>query len=171
MGLVARIKTRKSPDVTYDQPQIILWGAAEITTGLICVCIPPLAALTRPRVKSGQAIFLNAHYSDARPKDSSRRTRLMMFEEHGLFTSSNLELQYSGAAPGVVSGVRFPPPLVITGIPIERDTHRRKDEHYRFEDVGQEFPLDKVDEETQASAVKTARGVTTTVEFLGDRAL
>ena len=95
----------------------------------------------------------------------------MMFEEHGLFTSSNLDLHYSGAAPVVTPGVRFPPPLVITGIPIERDTHMRRDEHYRFENVGQEIPLDKVGEETRSSAVKTAKGITTTVEFLGDRAM
>ena len=126
MGLVARIRTRTSPDLTYDQPQIILWGAAEVTTGLICVCIPPLAALKHPRSNGRQSTFINTHFSDPRPKDRSLRTQLGFLEEHGLFISSDLELQYSGAASDVASGVVCPPPLVITDIFIGRDAHECK---------------------------------------------
>ncbi|KAF6220928.1 hypothetical protein HO133_002608 [Letharia lupina] len=157
VGLVVRIRTSKSPDVTYNQPEILLWGAAEITTGLICVCIPPLAALIHPRHNRRQSTYINVHSSDGRLKDSSRRTRPVIWEERDLLASSDVELQYSGT----VSGVAFPPPLVTTGISGGRDAHERRDENCRLDNVGPEIPCEKaVDAPREAYAI----GVTTTVE-------
>lgn len=118
VGLAVRIKTMHSPDVTYDQPEIILWGAAEITTGLICVCVPPLAALVHPTHHRRQRSYRN--FSESGPNVSSRRIRPEILEEHDLFISSDVELQYNGAAPGV----GFPPPVVTTSITTGRDRHK-----------------------------------------------
>ncbi len=160
VGLVVRIKTSKSPDVTYDQPRIILWGAAEITTGLICVCIPPLATLTHPRLNRTQRTYGNVYSSDSRPKDSSRRTRLAILEEHELFMSSDVALQNSGATPGVA----FPSSLVITDISTGRATNERKDDNCVLENGRRDIALENAAEATQALGTKTGIGVTTTVE-------
>ena len=124
MGLVVRIRTRKNPDVTYTQPEIILWGAAEITTGLICVCLPPLAALVHPRHNRGQRTYSNVHSHDGRQTHRSRRVRPESLEEADLFTrSSDVELQYNGAAPGVVT---FPRPLIAMDISTRCDARKKE---------------------------------------------
>ena len=109
----------QSRDVTYDQPEIILWGAAEITTGLICVCLPPLAALVHPSHHQRHRIYRN--FSESGPNVSARPIRPEILQEYDLFTSSDVELQYIGAAPGV----GFPPPVVTTSISTGRDRHER----------------------------------------------
>ena len=119
VGLVVRVKTMQSADVTYDQPEIILWGAAEITTGLICVCVPPLAALVHPARHQRQRSYRN--FSESGPNISSRRIRPEILEEHDLFSNSDVELQYNGAAPGI----GFPLPVVTTSISTGRDRHER----------------------------------------------
>ena len=159
VGLVVRITAIQSPDVTYDQPEIILWGAAEITTGLICVCIPPLAALAQPRHNRAQRTYYNFHTAyGRRPNNASGRTRPEIIEEErDVFTSSDVELQHSGAAPGVVA---FPPavPLVTTNISTGGGAHERHAEKGRFESVGLE-----VREEKEAGDGNRAIGVTTTI--------
>ncbi|CAF9927409.1 MAG: hypothetical protein ALECFALPRED_003699 [Alectoria fallacina] len=163
VGLVVRVRTTKSPDVTYNQPEILLWGAAEITTGLICVCVPPLAALTHPRLNRRQRTYLNVHSSYNRPNDSSRRTRLVILEERDLLSSSDVELQHSGA----LSAVAFPLSLVTTGISGGRDAHERNYAKYTHENVGLQVPSEKAGEATQvtsATSHQTTIGVTTTVE-------
>ena len=122
VGLVVRIRTMQNPDVTYIQPEIILWGAAEITTGLICVCIPPLAALAHLSHHQRPRSYQN--FSESGANVSSRRTRPEILEELDLFSSSDVELQYSGAAPGV----GFPPPAVTTSISTGREKHERNAE-------------------------------------------
>ena len=119
VGLVVRIKTMQSLDVTYDQPEIILWGAAEITTGLICVCVPPLAVLVHPSRHQRPRNYRN--FSESGPNASARQIRPEILQEYDLFTSSDVELQYNGAAPGV----GFPPPVVTTSISTGRDRHER----------------------------------------------
>lgn len=155
VGLVVRITTIKSHDVTYDQPEIILWGAAEITTGLICVCIPPLAALAHPRHNRARRTYYNFHSSNSRANNASRQPRQEMFEdEHDIFTSSDVELQHSGAAPGVA----FLPPLVTTNISTGDGAHGRRGEKRNFESVQLE-----VREEKRAGDASRAIGVTTTI--------
>ena len=154
VGLVVRITTIKSLDVTYDQPEIILWGAAEITTGLICVCIPPLAALAHPRHNQARRTYYNFHSSNSRPNNASRQPRQEILEEHNIFTSSDVELQHSGAAPGVA----FPPSLVTTKISTGGGAHERHAEKRNFESVELE-----VREEKEAGDASRAIGVTTTI--------
>ncbi|KAF2839588.1 hypothetical protein M501DRAFT_932361 [Patellaria atrata CBS 101060] len=47
IGFVVRLKNSGNPDTTYKQPEILLWGAAELTSGNLCVCFPELGALLR----------------------------------------------------------------------------------------------------------------------------
>ena len=116
VGLVVRIRTSKSPDLTWNQPEILLWGQAEITTGLICVCVPPLAALTHPRLNRAKRAYKNVHSSGGRQSDTaSRRARPLFLEERDLLSPSDLELQYNAVA--------FPPALVTTGISGGPDVH------------------------------------------------
>lgn len=159
VGLVVRITTIESPDLTYDQPEIILWGAAEITTGLICVCISPLAALAQPRHNRARRTYYNFHSAyGSRPNNASGRTRPGIFEaERDVFTSSDVELQHSGATPGVVA---FSPtvPLVTTDISTGDGAHGRFAEKREFEVVGLE-----VREEKKAGDASRGIGVTTTI--------
>ena len=50
VGLVVRFRVSGSPDLTYNQLLISLWAGAEVSTGLICVCLPELPALF-PRLR------------------------------------------------------------------------------------------------------------------------
>ncbi|KAF2679747.1 hypothetical protein K458DRAFT_113776 [Lentithecium fluviatile CBS 122367] len=47
LGFSCRVRTAKSADSTYNDPQILLWATAEITTGVICSCLPALPPLIR----------------------------------------------------------------------------------------------------------------------------
>ncbi|KAI9168066.1 Acetolactate synthase-like protein [Paramyrothecium foliicola] len=47
IGFVVRIKNSGNPDKTWKQPEILLWGAAELASGNLCVCFPELAVLFR----------------------------------------------------------------------------------------------------------------------------
>lgn len=49
IGLITRLRVSANPDISYNQPYILFWSAAEISTGIICVCLPTLAALGRRR--------------------------------------------------------------------------------------------------------------------------
>lgn len=47
IGFLVRLRFSTSPDVTYTQPTVLLWGTAEVTTGILCLCFPPLQVLLR----------------------------------------------------------------------------------------------------------------------------
>ncbi|KAI0905024.1 hypothetical protein F4824DRAFT_515725 [Ustulina deusta] len=45
VGFVVRIQKSGNPDSSWNQPEILLWGAAELASGNLCVCFPELAVL------------------------------------------------------------------------------------------------------------------------------
>ncbi|KAI2626885.1 hypothetical protein GGS21DRAFT_265844 [Xylaria nigripes] len=45
VGFVVRLQRSGNADTSWDQPTILLWGAAELTSGNLCVCFPELAVL------------------------------------------------------------------------------------------------------------------------------
>ncbi|KAF1993460.1 hypothetical protein P154DRAFT_385943, partial [Amniculicola lignicola CBS 123094] len=47
IGFACRVKAASSNDYTYNNPLILLWGTAEVTTGVICACLPCLPSLFR----------------------------------------------------------------------------------------------------------------------------
>jgi hypothetical protein len=40
-----RLKHGREVDVTWNPPQVVFWGGADITTGTACVCLPELGLL------------------------------------------------------------------------------------------------------------------------------
>ena len=167
MGLTVRIKAIDNPDVTYIQPEIILWGAAEITTGLICVCIPPIAALFHPRQPQSRRQIATTNVNN-----NSRRLHNLRraggFEEEGeeeegdekykdasSSSSDVLQLQHNGAAPGIA----FPPSLVTTEIFTDTDARERRAERQKFESAMMMVEGLDVKREKSARSI----GVTTTI--------
>ncbi|KAF2962755.1 hypothetical protein GQX73_g10818 [Xylaria multiplex] len=45
VGFVVRIQKSSNKDTSWNQPEILLWGAAELASGNLCVCFPELAVL------------------------------------------------------------------------------------------------------------------------------
>jgi hypothetical protein len=46
---VVRIQKSGNKDTSWNQPEILLWGAAELASGNLCVCFPELAVLFSKR--------------------------------------------------------------------------------------------------------------------------
>ncbi|KAI0398286.1 hypothetical protein F5Y17DRAFT_411758 [Xylariaceae sp. FL0594] len=49
VGFVVRLQRAGNADTTWNQPDILLWGAGEVATANLCVCFPELAVLFRRR--------------------------------------------------------------------------------------------------------------------------
>ncbi|KJZ71244.1 hypothetical protein HIM_09387 [Hirsutella minnesotensis 3608] len=47
IGFVVRLRNSGNPDKTWNQPEILLWGAGELVSGNLCVCFPELFFLFR----------------------------------------------------------------------------------------------------------------------------
>ncbi|KAK0515903.1 hypothetical protein JMJ35_001937 [Cladonia borealis] len=91
VGTIVRIQVSKSPDVTWYQPMIQMWAAAEISTGLICVCCPTLAALAHhpnPRHKNSPNVA-TSRCSAQNYVRSSRLNCPMSQDEVDLFDPSD----------------------------------------------------------------------------------
>ncbi|CAH0050951.1 unnamed protein product [Clonostachys solani] len=52
IGFVVRLRNSGNTDKTWKQPEILLWGAAELTSGNLCVCFPELAVLFRKHLRT-----------------------------------------------------------------------------------------------------------------------
>lgn len=113
IGFVVRVRYSTSKDVTYTQPSVLLWGqafpltcdirlklipfrTAEVTTGILCLCFPPLQVLLhKQHYQRGptQSILKGAFYkqrsrtwgpSPTKPKDDSLFTgEYTELGEHG----------------------------------------------------------------------------------------
>ncbi|KAI0197583.1 hypothetical protein F4808DRAFT_452493 [Astrocystis sublimbata] len=49
IGFIVRLQRAGNSDTTWNQPDILLWGAGEAATANLCVCFPELAVLFRKR--------------------------------------------------------------------------------------------------------------------------
>lgn len=47
VGLVVRFRNTGAKDVSWKQPEILLWGMGELTSSVLILCFPELAALFR----------------------------------------------------------------------------------------------------------------------------
>ncbi|KAI1177948.1 hypothetical protein F4777DRAFT_586962 [Nemania sp. FL0916] len=65
VGFVVRIQNSGNPDTSWNQPEILLWGAAELASGNLCVCFPELAVLFTKKRRQRLA--------PRRPRDSQLR--------------------------------------------------------------------------------------------------
>ncbi|MCJ1423886.1 hypothetical protein MMC29_001771 [Sticta canariensis] len=78
IGFIVRLRISANPDITYTQPEILLWSwvslddllffdidnvisTAEISTGVVCVCLPTLGALGHRRRHRPSTSILNGH--------------------------------------------------------------------------------------------------------------
>lgn len=78
IGFIVRLRISANPDITYTQPEILLWSwvslndmlffdidngisTAEISTGIVCVCLPTLGALGHRRRHRPSPSILNGH--------------------------------------------------------------------------------------------------------------
>ncbi|KAK8052474.1 hypothetical protein PG993_003859 [Apiospora rasikravindrae] len=52
-GLMVRWSGTGNPDKTWVHPEIIMWGLAELTTGVLCFSVPELGLLLRKKPKPG----------------------------------------------------------------------------------------------------------------------
>ncbi|KAK7926778.1 hypothetical protein PG985_003776 [Apiospora marii] len=52
-GLMVRWSGTGNPDKTWVHPEIIMWGLAELTTGVLCYSVPELGLLLRKKPKPG----------------------------------------------------------------------------------------------------------------------
>ncbi|KAH9998195.1 hypothetical protein F4779DRAFT_622829 [Xylariaceae sp. FL0662B] len=53
VGTLVRIQGSGNPDKTWVQPDIIMWGLAELTTGVLCVSLPELGPLWKKKERTG----------------------------------------------------------------------------------------------------------------------
>jgi len=112
IGFVVRLRTSNSPDLAYNGPRILLWATAEISTGLVCVCVPTLAPLAHRRTPARPTASIIAGASGSRRLGSKKPESL---DEQGLWDRGDLELQQQASYPNFSGGG----PLkgtVVTGI-------------------------------------------------------
>ncbi|KAI0973737.1 hypothetical protein F4678DRAFT_459226 [Xylaria arbuscula] len=74
VGCVVRLRGSNNPDKTWAQPEIVQWGLAELTTGVLCVSFPELGPLWMKRTRRGPTTsIINGKY--LRDSSSRRKTR------------------------------------------------------------------------------------------------
>ncbi|PQE22322.1 integral membrane protein [Rutstroemia sp. NJR-2017a WRK4] len=101
VGFVVREKISDNPDVTYGQPLVLLWGTAEVSTGFVCVCLPPLTILFRKRENRGPTQSIRGESNGLGPSQNSKRKTKSKFGSRGisgarddtLLTGEYLELE------------------------------------------------------------------------------
>ncbi|ORY03759.1 hypothetical protein BCR34DRAFT_573318 [Clohesyomyces aquaticus] len=80
IGFIYRYRVAKSLDLSYNNPLMLLWATAEITTGIICACLPTLPTLFRRRHKN---TTLTSSHSQSTPHSATRsyqRNKIVGYE-------------------------------------------------------------------------------------------
>ncbi|KAI5860847.1 putative integral membrane protein [Durotheca rogersii] len=72
IGFVVRIQRSGNPDTSWNQPEILLWGVAELASGNLCVCFPELAFVFHWKRRKGSDM---PHRPTASVIESNRRTK------------------------------------------------------------------------------------------------
>ncbi|KAI1409794.1 hypothetical protein F5Y13DRAFT_203186 [Hypoxylon sp. FL1857] len=62
IGFTVRLQGNRNPDKTWVQPNIIMWGLAEVTTGVLCVSFPELAPLLKRKRHGPSNSIVNGQY-------------------------------------------------------------------------------------------------------------
>ncbi|KAG8411394.1 hypothetical protein J3458_015454 [Metarhizium acridum] len=75
IGFVVRLRNSGNPDTSWKQPEILLWGAAELASGNLCVCFPELAVLFRKknRTRSGPRRPTDSQLKESQELNHGRR--------------------------------------------------------------------------------------------------
>lgn len=70
MGFIVRLRGSSNPDKTWVQPDIVMWGTAELTAGVLCVSAPETGSLFHKRKRRHpSASIVNGNYL----RDTRRR--------------------------------------------------------------------------------------------------
>ena len=90
-------------------------SAAEVSTGLICVCIPTLAPLAHQRrpVRPSESVLNGESHSRRIHLPGTKKSTSL--DEQELWSKVDLELQQQHSSSYTV-GIRAPPTAVVTGI-------------------------------------------------------
>ena len=94
-------------------------SAAEVTTGLVCVCVPALAPLAHRRRQARASGSASARIEKSNSRRiyslSKRKSGSPSLDEQDLWSRNDLELQQPHSVYKT-AGVKVPPSTVITGI-------------------------------------------------------
>ncbi|MCJ1468559.1 hypothetical protein MMC07_007188 [Pseudocyphellaria aurata] len=93
IGFVVRVRISANPDISYTQPEILLWSAAEISTGIICICLPTLGALAQHRHHRPSSTILNGKFHSRSTRCSGPNPLTSSFNERDVFSNEYLELR------------------------------------------------------------------------------
>ena len=128
IGFIVRVQVSPSRDLTYYQPEILLWryvikisfldfeliisSIAEVSTGIICVCLPTLGAFTRRRCRGPSISIVNGDSNMQSVISSPRKQNLVLnidlFDREyiELEPDSSQQIDFQGIPSGVASRVR-----------------------------------------------------------------
>ncbi|CAD6442284.1 277b90b0-29f9-4555-b135-f970c75e88d4 [Sclerotinia trifoliorum] len=117
VGFLVREDISKSPDVTYNQPLVLLWGTAEVSTGFICVCLPPLTILfhkQEPRGPSQSILHGESNgVGGSGQQKTKRKPKFRSDNDTDLLTGQYIELE---EASSYTLGVEKPNPTYKIGV-------------------------------------------------------
>ncbi|KAF3400641.1 hypothetical protein DPV78_005880 [Talaromyces pinophilus] len=105
IGLVVRFKISGSPDITWNEPEILLWGAAEITSGFLIVCFPEMSFLISRKSRKRNY----PHRPTAEFGGSSSGTGMNSRNRSRKMGSNRDDLTYFELDDDIVYGVRVSP--------------------------------------------------------------
>ncbi|KAI1656045.1 hypothetical protein F4813DRAFT_365112 [Daldinia decipiens] len=97
-GTIVRLQGTNNPDKTWVQPDIIMWGLAELTTGILCVSFPETGLLWKKKEHPGPtASILNGRYRFKPPlsrrKQGTGFSTVMSRSTRQLDSETHIELE------------------------------------------------------------------------------
>lgn len=104
IGLVVRFRISGDPDITWNEPEILLWGAAEITSGFLIVCFPEMSFLINRKSRKR-----NYPRRPTTLENSSTGTGINSRSRSRKMGSNRDDLTYFELDDDVVYGVRVSP--------------------------------------------------------------
>ncbi|KAI9877634.1 MAG: hypothetical protein M1830_003249 [Pleopsidium flavum] len=124
IGFVVRLQDSGDPDATYNQPFVLLWGTAEVSTGNICISLPPIAVLFRHNRRRTSG---SPHNGDSNARTQScRRKQPLNRDKSDLYHDEYLKLrEFSTDTVGVKT-----PPGVVTRIKGGAEYPLRQEGHH-----------------------------------------
>ncbi|KAI1181214.1 hypothetical protein F4777DRAFT_526343 [Nemania sp. FL0916] len=95
VGFLVRLRGSTNPDKTWVQPEIVQWGIAELTSAILCVCLPELGVLWKEgvrRPRPGQSARIASDRS-RQENISSRKRSKYGFSETGSYALDTMNTE------------------------------------------------------------------------------
>ena len=110
---------RKWTNTRFKAPSLTFRSAAEVATGLICVCVPALAPLAHRRRQARASASASARIDRSNSRRiyslGKKKSASPSLEEQDLWSRNDLELQQPHSIYKT-AGVKMPTSTVVTGI-------------------------------------------------------